>query len=146
MCWYNLTKAKNWFKKSTDMSGVELSDLKIFKTTSFCLLDCRPDVRPTSTRCMGPVLSTRKALFVCNTDLLFKEDLSTAPSCFLSSFEVQEWWETTSLLQLRVHELLMCPLFIIRHACVTHTLNYAVSFKMWDNYTSGAWNINVRRN
>ena len=31
----------------------------------------------------------KKVLFVRNTDLLFEEDLSTAPSCSLSSFEVQ---------------------------------------------------------
>ena len=77
--------------------------LKISKTTTFSsasLPDWRPAVRPTSARRTGPILSITKALTVRNTDLLFEEDLSTAPWCFLSSFEFnrlqeprQEWWE-----------------------------------------------------
>ena len=62
--------------------------LKIFETI-YQFFICRPTVRPTNARPMGPVLSTRKVLFVRNTDLLFEEGLSTASSCFLSSFEVQ---------------------------------------------------------
>ena len=30
MCWYNLTKAKNQFKKPKDMPGAELSDFENF--------------------------------------------------------------------------------------------------------------------
>ena len=77
---YNLTKANNRFKKPKDTSGMDLLDFEFFV--------CRTSVRPTSARCMGPVLIISKALFICNTDLLF-EDLFTAPLCFLSSFKVQ---------------------------------------------------------
>ena len=81
MYWYNFTKSKYRFKKPIDMSGVKLSDFENF--SSFRLMAYWIAIRHTSTRRMGPVL------FSHNTDLLFEEDLSTAPSCFLSSFEVQ---------------------------------------------------------
>ena len=77
MYWYNATKSKNRFKKHKDKSGVELSDLKISKTTFSS--DGLPAVRPTSVRHMGPILSITKALAACNTDLLFEEVAMVLP-------------------------------------------------------------------
>ena len=50
--------------------------LKISKTTTF---SSALAVRPTSVRRTGPILSITKALAICNIDLLFEEDLFTAP-------------------------------------------------------------------
>ena len=100
------------------------------------LPDCQLVVRSTSARCMGPVLSITKVSIT--QTCCFKK---IYPLCHLASFHLlkfnrlQEWWETISL-QLHVCKLLMRPLFIIWHAHVTSVLNYAVSFKIWDNYMS----------
>ena len=63
--------------KLKDMSGVGYRISKISKT-AFCLPDCWPAVRPTSARRTGPILSIIKEFEVCNIDLLFEENLSTA--------------------------------------------------------------------
>ena len=111
---------------------------KFLKQQLFRLPDWRSAIRPTSARRTGPILNITKVLAVRNTDLLF-EDLSTAPWCFLPSFEssrpVQEWWEKCDkllrLLIITSHKTLVCTRDIISRLNTAATRCFHVFIMLW---------------